>query len=378
MIVESFSVSRQRVAGAIEKCLQSLIGTVQVVFGGRLASLRVAVGAVVISLFTNFPAYSEFNNMLRNDPIVQAIGIKTQNPLSPIPPSLKELESHNDKLELRLTVPILGWLSGTGIWTVIIWSHLAGLGVFYLLSMLANNALSDEVGGALFVLGIGPTFFGHLFFVDFQFGDGVAFFFLLLSIASRSTLVSCGGFVAAAFCDERAVTAMPLLILYLLLSHGQDADKRLRRIQCVAIIVGAVMWWLLRIWLERSFHLMMGTSDLATRAIFRDHMGMSLPYILLRTFKATWTLPLFAILSLVLVRKWLFSLSFVGAFALASAPAFLVEDFDRSVCYTFVVLLASLHFLRGDRDTSRRFLAGILLVNILLTSPVHSILRIPF
>ena len=146
MIVESFSVSRQRVAGAIEKCLQSLIGTVQVVFGGRLASLDSLVGAVVISLFTNFPAYSEFNNMLRNDPIVQAIGIKTQNPLSPIPPSLKELESHNDKLELRLTVPILGWLSGTGIWTVIIWSHLAGLGVFYLLSMLANNALSDEVG----------------------------------------------------------------------------------------------------------------------------------------------------------------------------------------------------------------------------------------
>jgi hypothetical protein len=316
--------------------------------------------------------------MLSHSPITQALNVKVQNPLSPIPAGLKEVESHNDKLELRLTVPILGWLSGTGEWTVVIWSHLSALGVFYLLAVLANKALDDEVGSALFVLGIGSTFFGNLFFNDFQFGDGVAFLFLHLSISSRSTLVSFGGFLAAAFCDERAVTAMPLLLVYMVLSHSGDTEKNRRRRLCVSILLGAVAWGLLRSWIAGSFHLTMGTSDLATRAIFRDQMVEAVPYVLLNVFKASWTLPLFAISSLVLLRKWRFSFALACAFAAAIAPAFLVADFDRSVCYTFVVLLISLHFLWGDRDASRKYLAGILIVNLLLISPGVTIFRIPF
>ncbi len=384
MIAEPFSVSRQLVVSAIETCLQALVRTVQRLFGGRLANLKVALGTVIISLVVNFPAYNEFNNMLSHDPTMQAIYIKIQHPLSPIPPNLKELPpppyvgSHNDKLELRLTVPILGWLSCTGKWTVVIWSHLSALGVFYLLASLASKLLDDEVGSALFVLGIGPTFFGTWFFNDIGFGDGVAFLFSLLSISSRSALVSCGCFLAAAFCDERAVAAMPLLLLYLALRHSGDAEKGVRRKLCISILLGAAAWWLLRIWIASSFHLTMGTSGLATRTVLRYQMVEALPYVLLSIFKASWTLPLFAISSLVLLRKWRFSLALAGAFAVAIAPAFLVVDFDRSVCYTFVVLLISLHFLWGDRDASRKYLAGILIVNLLLISPGVTIFRIPF
>lgn len=384
MIAEPFSLSRNVVATAVEKFLQSLIQAVQRVFGGRLGNLRVAVGAVIVSLFVNFPAYHSFNYILHNDLIIQAISAKIQHPLTPIPSNLTSLPltqgvgSHINKLELRLTVPILGRLSGTGIWTVVIWSHLSGFGVFYLLALLANKALNDEVGAALFVLGISSTFLGGYFFNDLDNGDGVAFFFLLLSIATGNVLVSSVCFLAAAFCDERAAAAIPLLLLYLAFRHSGDQEKSLRRNLSIAILVGAGVWGLLRSWISIHFHLTMGTSDLATRAIFRQHMFSTLPDVFLKVFKASWVLPLFAVSSLALLRKWGLFVAFAGAFAVAIAPAFMVWDFDRSACYAFVALLISLYFLRGDKAASRRYLAAILIVNLLLISPGATIFRIPF
>ena len=254
MIVEPFSVNRQLVVRAIETCLRGLIRIVNDHFSGRLASLKVACGTVLLSLLTTLPFYQDIKRNVNNpnNPAIAALRIKTQNPLSPIPDDLKEIgrygpsASHVDKLELRLTIPILGWLSGTGAWTVVIWNHLSALGVFYLLARLASKAIDDDVGGGLFVLGIGPTFFGSWFFNDFMCGDGIAFFFLLLTIASRNLVVSSCSFLAAAFCDERCVAAVPLLFLYFLVSLSQDTEKTLRLYHCIAIVVGAGMWLFIR------------------------------------------------------------------------------------------------------------------------------------
>jgi hypothetical protein len=106
-------------------------------------------------------------------------------------------------------------------------------------------------------------------------------------------------------------------------------------------------------------------------------MFSTLPDVFLNVFKASWALPLFAVLSLALLRRWGWFLAFAGAFAVAIAPAFMVWDFDRSACYGFVILLISLYFLRGDKAASRRYLAAILTVNLLLISPGVTIFRIP-
>jgi hypothetical protein len=121
----------------------------------------------------------------------------------------------------------------------------------------------------------------------------------------------------------------------------------------------------------------MGHTDLATLAIFQYQVTEALPYVFLSIFKASWLLPFFAILSLLLLRRWRLLFVVAGAFVFAVAPAFLVWDFDRSVFYTFVILLISLYFVRGDTNTPRKYLAAILFVNILLVSPRMTILRIP-
>ena len=385
MEVTPFSVTKELLIDRIDALLQAVIRLAQGYFGGNFAYLKITVGTVLISLLTVFPFYyKDLHNGMSGElhhPSALALSYKVQHPLSPIPSSIKDTPyvgaaSHIDKLELRLTLPILGWLSGTGVWTVIIWNHFSALVVFFLLAHLANQAVGDLVSSALFVLGVGATFFGSWFFNDIYFGDGVAYLFLLLSVASRYPALSFCSFLVAAFCDERCVAAGPLLCLYFFVSHRQDGEKALRLKQCIAIVAAAGAWMLLRIWLAGALHLVTGTSQLMTREILINNFGKNLPGTFLGVFKASWTLPVVGLFSLVSRRKWASSWLFLGAFSLAAAPAFVVYDFERSLSYTFVVLLISLHFLWGDKKASRKYLAAVLVANLLLTSPLYSVLRI--
>jgi hypothetical protein len=183
-------------------------------------------------------------------------------------------------------------------------------------------------------------------------------------------------FLAAAFTDERCVLALPLLLLYFALSLGRDEEKTLRRKHYAAILVGAGMWLVLRCWVAHTYHLAMGTSMLGDRWVIRDNLTENLPYVFLNVFKASWTIPLFAFMCLMLKRKWTATMAFVGAFTILFSPALLVIDFSRSVCYTFTLLLVSLYFLRGEKEPARKYLAAILVLNLVLISPGDSIFRI--
>jgi hypothetical protein len=382
MKVEPFTVNRRVVLKAVDNCLGAVVNTITNHFCGRLGKVKVALGAALLSLLVSFPLYKGLSERLDDDVTIQALIVKFHNPLSPIPPELKDQHlydgdaSHNDKLELRLTLPILGWMSGTGKWTVVIWSPLAAMVVFSLLARLGSQALGDDVAGALFVLALAPTFFGAWFFNDYDNGDGIAFMFLLFSIASRNMVFASVSFLAAAFADERCVAAAPLLLLYFAVSLSQVEQQNRRRKLYIAIIFGAGIWWLLRCWVAQSYHLAMGTSLLGTRSLIIGNLTNGFPYVFFDTFRAGWAIPLIAIICLSVRRRWAALLVYVGAFTCALAPALLVVDFGRSVCYAFPVLLASLCFLRGEKEAARKYLAAILVTNILLISPGDSVLKI--
>ncbi len=382
MKVESFTVSRKLVLKAVDDFLSTIIRKASDHFCGRLGRVKVTLCTVLLSLLAAFPQYRGLSQQLDQGINIQALLIKFHNPLSPIPPELKDVSryygegSHNDKLELRLTLPILGWLGHTGKWTVVIWNHLSALVVFFLLAKLSSQALDDDVGGALFVLALGPTFFGSWFFSDIHFGDGIAFMLLLLSIASRNLVLSSFWFLAAAFEDERCVLAVPLVLLYFAISLPGNEEKTLRRKHYIAILFGVGMWMLLRYWVAQTYHLATGTSMLGMRSIIRDNLTGGFPYVFLDTFKVSWTIPLFAVMCLALKRKWAVLSVYVASFAFLFVPALLVIDFDRSICYTFIFLLTSLYFLRGGKEPARKYLAAILVLNVLLISPGSSILRI--
>jgi hypothetical protein len=372
-----FSTTKTLISDFLDKLLQRVTLAAEILVSGRLPYLKIAAVTFLIALLASLQIYVGLRARF-DPPNTEALSFKIRHPLSPLPAELKDQSlydgyaSHNDKLELRLTLPLLGRLSGTGIWTVVVWNHIAAVWFFYILARLATEAVGDIVGGALFVFGLGPTLFGTWFFNDIRYGDGVAYVFLLLSIAFRHPLLSFGFFTIAAFCDERCVAAAPLLLLYFWVSLRGESEKSLRTSQCAAIIAAGGVWLVLRLWLSWAFHLTMGslmiTPDIVRQNI-RSHW-----WDLARVFGWSWMLPASALLGLILQRKWLASIFLIGASAIAIAPAFLVADFARSVGYAFVILLLSVHFLRGDPDASHKYLASILTLNFLPVLP-HSILE---
>lgn len=373
----------------LDRFLGGVVGLAGKHFTGSYFRLKVTVAAFVLSVLTTFPLY---NAQPRSDSVLtQVWALKTAHPLAPIPAHLKDRDwylahdrpnagqaSHADKMELRVTIPILGWVTHTGTRTVMIWNHIAGLGTFFLLAGLASEALMDPIAGALFVIGLAPTFFGSWFFNDFTIGDGVAFFLMLLAVTWRSPVLSALTFLAAAFCDERCVIAIPLLLCYTTIRF-QGPERRRERMGSYAALGAAFLAWVLgRWWLSHTFGLSTGNSLIMTRDIFRYQLSESIPGAFLDIFRASWLLVGFALLSLVAARRWLFTGLLTASLGMAILPALLVWDFQRSVAYGFVVLLISLYFLRGDRIVSRKYLAAILLVNTLVLVPGRSILRVVF
>jgi hypothetical protein len=278
-------------------------------------------------------------------------------------------------MELRVTLPLLGTLTKTGVWTVAIWNPITGFLTFYLLAVLASEALGDSTAAALFVLGLGPTFFGAWFFNDFIFGDGIPWLLMLLSIAWPLPLVTALAFLAAAFCDERCVTALPLLMTYTAIRFREPGQSSKRNRTFAAFAAALAAWLILRWVLIHHFGDSAGTSGIIPKQTLRFHLMESLPGTFLGVFRSSWMLPVFTLLSLFASQRHRLLAIVTASFGIPLLPAFLVWDFDRSVAYTFIVLLISLYTLRGAPALSRKYLAAMLVMNIILTVPGKSIIR---
>jgi len=351
-------------------------------FRGLCSLLLIATLGILLALVTRFPHY-EMLSQLPKRVENQAMSWQVHHPLTPIPADLKDVglngwaASHVDKMELRLTVPLLGCLSGTGIWTVVIWTPIAAMLLFYLLALCGRDATGDTTAAAFFVIGFGATFFGSWGFNDFICGDAVAFALTLLSACClRRPWLSGLCLLGAAFCDERSVIAAPLLLLYFIVRCAEPAEKTQRNQLLFAILGTIGVWVLLRWWLSATFHLAMGTSFLASWDTFRGHLIPQTLFSLVGIFRASWIIPVLAVRNLILHKDRMLATALVAAFGIAIVPAFLVVDLNRSICYSFMIFFISLRLLRHNANyLSNKYLAAIMLINILISPPSKTILR---
>lgn len=368
---------------AIDGLLSAVVRRAHAVLGGRRSLLLIAAAAILVALLTRFPRYETLPK-LPEDVQNQAMSWQVRHPLTPIPADLKNIAlhggaaSHVDKMELRLTVPLLGRVSGTGDWTVVVWSPIAAILLFYLFALCTRDAMGDTTATAFFVIGLGATFFGAWGFNDFIFGDAVGLALMLLSVCCLSRPWMSGlCFLGAAFCDERSVTAAPLLLLYFIVRCSQPEEKTQRNQLLFAIVGMICVWMVLRWWLSATFHLSTGTSLLATWETFRGHMTSRQTFFsLVGLFRASWIIPALTVRRLILQKDWMLATSLVAAFGIAIVPAFLVVDVNRSICYTVMIFLISLRLLWHNADAPKKYLAAIMLVNILISPPSKTIFRL--
>ncbi len=348
---------------------------------GRWWFLRVSALAIALCIFYHAPSRWDWNSWRylvlqeqADDPLTQP------DPWKYIPKNSVNEEgvaSHLDKITFRLTIPILGRIFHTGKYSWFIFTALAGLAFYPLLAVLTERWLGDRHIALYLTAGFGLSWAGQHFFFDSWMGDAVAWFFLILSVASRRPGLIFVSVLAAAFTDERGVIASGGTLLFWSLGDEKFQVGKAELFSAIvfqwqqkaAVIAAWLVYFGLRLYLGAKFGLQTGTTMILDRRIVIGHLWSSIPYSALAVFQGLWLWLLLGLIGLLLDRRYLAAGGYAGVFLLLGGVSLLVLDFQRSLSYA-VILFAVAWRARGLQPENALFTARLaFLFGLLLVTP---------
>lgn len=363
----------------------------------------VVLVAITASLFSKFPAYTDTyakfpGNMmgLSATPHGRTLQWWLEHPFQPVPverffsaevlrdPMMAGAASHCDKLTFRAFLPLLNQIIRAGIWTLIVANHLAAILAFLLIYQICARVMSDPLCAAFVVWTYAVTWAGAWGFNDMMFGDAVAIALLLGAMLVRPWWLVSVVLLAAGFTDERAFTAAPAVVLFRYWTSAPPFSARGGKVPWsrlgaagVPLLVAFVVYGAGRLYATYRLHLHAGTSMMASPEIVLYHFYVSYPGKLFKVFEFLWGFP--ALMLLHFVRSGADdrrdALLYLACSAIAAAPAFLIWDVDRSLCYLLPAVLGAVCFLPAEAVAKSRtaLVAGV--ASLLWLEPNGSVLR---
>jgi hypothetical protein len=367
-------------------------------------SLFVVLVAIVIALFSRFPAYSDADapypgslvSFVRT-PYGHAIAWWLDHPFREVPTreffppaSLDNLwiagsVSHCDKLTFRAFLPLLNQVTAGGLWTLVVANHVAAILIFLLVYRVCLRLAVDTVISTAVTWAFAASWAGSCGFNDFVNGDAVAMALLLGAMVTRTSWVVAVCLFAAGFTDERALCVAPLIALCRYWEwrrpfEATGAVMDFQRLRTVAapLLFGVSAYLVCRLAVSAEYHLTTGTSTMGRLRIPVFHFYINFPGTLFKVFEFLWVYPVLLLLALVAFRKTHLSdlVAYTFGLLLAAAPAFLVWDFDRSIYYLTPGVLASACFGFGQPTERRGVALAVCAMNLICLSPLESWLRI--
>jgi hypothetical protein len=361
--------------------------------------------AVVISLFSKFPVYTDasakFPGSFAAFPSTSYGHVVTwwlEHPFQQVPaqdffsaaeklnPLVAGSISHADKIAHRAFLPLLNQLTGWGYWTLVVANHLAAIVTFWLIYHLCRRITGDVPLATLSTWAYAATWAGTWGFNDRVCGDAVAIAWLLGAIAVRPGWLVALSMVAAGFCDERALTAAPLVALFrwweqnppLGGAPGRSIPPAAGLGSVVAAVSAGVFAYVVcRGLVSVIFHLRTSTTMMDPETVLLYHFFVSYPAAIFGVFEFLWIFPVLLIGSMAFApgggsRR-------AGAFGLcllvAAAPALLVWDIERSLCYLLPGILAAIIFC--PENAGEKFTTALIVFtgSFLWLAPNASVLR---
>jgi hypothetical protein len=261
--------------------------------------------------------------------------------------------SHDAKLNFRLTVPVLLHLVHWPVeqrWILPVLTAAAICAIIFLSCIFATRVTRDRVCGLYVALGVACTYIGSFGFTMYY--DAIAISQLALAMLPEIHWLLRGCLVfTAAFTDERALLASPILLVQSLCSAqpGTPLLKRCFSPQFLAVIGGAIAYCIGRFLLVKYAGL---TSPTAGTGI--ANLLANLPYYHAGTWlalKGGWVLVVVAGISLWQRRQFGILAVFIFTASLSLGGGFCVEDIVRSTAYVFPALLVALLIISQNETT---------------------------
>ena len=255
-------------------------------------------------------------------------------------------ESNQAKRNFRITVPLLAHATGLGMAAVpVIRFTLQGVLLVCLL-LAAERACADRLAAIGAALAVAGTYVGTSVWMD-EWGwfDNCAQAFVLLALVARRPVAVAAAMLAAAFTDERALVAAPLVCLYHAWT-GADRGTRWAPLWTIPAYVAA------RIALGLALGLHNASAGIGTYEMV-SHNLRAFPAGAWSAFEGGWILVGGAYVASSRSGRPMSGLLLAVASVAPVIAAVAVTDFTRSASYAFPGVLAALA-LRASLPASGR------------------------
>lgn len=304
--------------------------------------LKVSVVSVLIIFVFSFPNYD-----LLTDDIVLGFHRAINAQISfPFTPQVHPIASHEAKIGLRITVPLVAHCLGVGVLGCLIIQHVLGFVFFSLSSVLVYSVTKDKILAAFFTLSLSCSYIGKSFFLDVWGAfDGYAFLLLLICMLPKiriPVLFTC--LVASHFVDERAIFATGFIFVWWVYQELPNERNLFKCIysnpKTIVIIASILVTFIIRQLLSSIYGLNMPTDFVLEDGIGIIRQNWSLmPIGLFSSIEFFWLFILGAIIILMRNKQYILCMIFTFTIIVTQVVALMVYDITRSSAYSFPCLI---------------------------------------
>jgi hypothetical protein len=275
-------------------------------------------------------------------------------------------ESHDAKMTFRLTVPALAWLLRLHRDGLIVLQFIVGFLILYLfVDVLHRDTNSRAVTFVANLIAVSCYFCFSAFYDVFGRVDAFAYLFLLLSVWFKNPLLIFISVFLGSFCDERALINSWFVLVYWQMQVIQPRlySKYSLTANGMAVILAWVTYAVCRYVLIRLYNFPTETGGIGLSVFLESRHYI--PIAVFSTYGMAWWVILAAFGILIVRKQWLLFAMLAAGLGASTIVALLVTDINRSLAYSFPILLISMGILCRNIEASE--LKKILIVLLLLS-----------
>lgn len=338
-----------------ENFYHSLEGRIESKLTSEYWLWKLVIFATLVSIFLAFPPYSLLAGHLSEHGMRLDAWIFIQNQSQDLfHPKDMDFDVRRENMIFRWVLPFLSFVTGHNIVLIVLLQSVLGILFIHDTGRWIYSVSKDKVTTSFFVLAIANIFVCVWTFADiYGYGDGFAYFFLLVAILNRHAAVVFIALQIAFFTDERAVIAGGYLLLFQMVTKAYDNKDFETGTLFKNAFLGknAIVWlaWIfyfgIRFYVQKTYFPHHSYSTLGTPVLLADAHRHGLGSSLWTAFEGTWLLMGAAILALWLTKRYVMLLALSFGFVILIASGVYVHDIDRALSYGFPFLLMAIYIL---------------------------------
>jgi len=305
--------------------------------------------SVALSLFLAFPPYSLLAGHLSEHGMKLDAWVFVQNQSQDLfHPKDMDHDVRRENMIFRWVLPALSYVTGHNIILILLLQSLLGIFFLYNTGKWIFEVSQDKVVTSFFILSIANIFVSVWTFADvYGYGDGFAYFFLLVAILYKNPFLVFFALQAAFFTDERAVIAGGYLLLFQIVRRAyQHADfsfitllKNIFTGKNLVVWIAWIVYFSIRMYVQKTYFPHHSYSTLGTPVLFADAHRHGLGSSMWTAFEGTWLLMGAALFALFVTKRYLLILALFAGFVILVASGIYVHDIDRALSYGFPFLM---------------------------------------